>query len=66
MQSGPDSPSVGYVSVQFLWLQISTFDKVPIPMITHFPGNKAPHLLFLEFPFFTHAKDKIDRMDLMR
>ena len=27
------------VSMQFLWFQISTFDKVSIPTTTHFPGN---------------------------
>ena len=27
------------VSTQFLWFQISTFDKVSIPTITHLPGN---------------------------
>ena len=30
---------VVYVSMQFLYLQISTSDKVLIPMVTHFPGN---------------------------
>ena len=27
------------VSMQFLWSQISTFDKALIPTTTHFPGN---------------------------
>ena len=29
----------GCVNEQFLCFQISTFDKVSIPTITHFPGN---------------------------
>ena len=32
-------PILQPVSAQFLWFQISTFDKVSIPTITHFSGN---------------------------
>ena len=50
------------VSVQFLWFQISTFDKVSTPTITHFSGNRGSPP---SFPFIsllcTHQKTRQTR-----
>ena len=52
------------VSAQFLWFEISTFDKVSIPTVTHFPGNRgSPPSPFLLFPSSHTPEDKMDKMD---
>ena len=50
------------VSVQFLWFQILTFDKVLIPTITHFPGNQdsPPSFPFISL-LHTHQKTRRTR-----
>ena len=50
------------VSTQFLWFQISTFDKVLIPTTTHFPGNWDSPPSF-SFYFSPHTRDKTNRID---
>ena len=51
------------VSAQFLWFQILTFDKVSIPTITHFPGNRdSPPSFSFYFPP-SHIPRRQDEQD---
>ena len=51
------------VSAQFKWFQNSTFDKVSIPTVTHFSGNRGSPLSFHCISLLhTHVRrqDKLD------
>ena len=53
-----------FVSMQFLWFQILTFDKVSIPMVTHFPGNRGfPPSFSFYFPPSHTLEDKMNKVD---
>ena len=52
------------VSVQFLCLQILTFDKVSTPTITHSPGNRDSLCSFsFYFPPSHTPEDNTNKMD---
>ena len=44
-----------------LWFQISTFDKISIPTITHFPSNRDSTL---SFPFISLLRTHFGRQDV--
>ena len=58
--SGPKAFVQKGVSAEFLWFQISTFDKVSIPTVTHFPGNRGSPP---SFPIISLLRTRVRRQD---
>ena len=60
------SHDIIFQHAMFLWLQISTFDKVLIPMITHFLGNQDSPLSFCLFSLLHTLQDRARQCGLVK